>query len=73
MSDACATASAAFADATRASSCCVSSSASTWPALTVALKSTSTRSMIPDTSLPTSTWLIGCSVPVAVTVTSKGP
>ena len=29
--------------------------------------------MIPDTSLPTSTWFVGCSVPVAVTVTTSGP
>ncbi len=64
---------AAFACRTCARSFDVSSSASTCPAFTWSLKSTRTFSIVPETSTPTSTLLIGSSVPVAVTVTVRFP
>jgi hypothetical protein len=50
-----------------------SSSTSNWPFFTRSLTSTSTRITVPDSSLPTATDRVGCSVPVAVMVTARLP
>ena len=49
----------------------MSSSASTWPTFTGELKSTKTLRTVPDNSLETSTWLVGCTEPVAVMMTVR--
>ncbi|MEJ0098051.1 MAG: hypothetical protein WDM84_09215 [Bauldia sp.] len=58
----------AWARSTAAVSLSVFSVASGWPFFTVSLKSASTVSIVPESSLEISTWLIGCSVPVAATL-----
>ncbi len=68
-----ATLTAARALATWSSSFDTSSRASTCPLRTRLLSSTNTCSMMPDNSLPTLTWLVGCKVPVADTVTTSAP
>ena len=44
----------------------VSISASIWPTFTGELKSTKTLRIVPDNSLETSIWFVGCTEPVAV-------
>ena len=50
-----------------------SSSTSTWPALTRSFTSTSTRLTVPESSLPTLTERVGCSVPLADTLSVRLP
>src|SRR5690606_23898158 len=51
----------------------VSSSTSTWPFLTASFTSTSTLRTVPDSSEPTFTVRVGCSVPLASTVKERSP
>ena len=51
----------------------VSSSASTSPFLTRWFSTTATERTTPDSSLEMSTWISGCSVPVAETSTVMSP
>ena len=51
----------------------VSSSTSTWPFLMRSLTSTLTFSTVPESSLPMAIERVGCSVPLAVTVSVKLP
>ena len=51
----------------------VSSSTSTWPFLTWSLTSTLTFSTVPDSSLPMLIERVGCTVPLAVTVSVRLP
>ena len=74
VATACATLAWAVASAAReraiwSRSLAVSSSTSTWPFFTVSFTSTSTRATVPESSLPTLTERVGCSVPSALTVT----
>ena len=63
----------ASARSTCAESRIVSSSASTSPFLTRWFSTTATERMTPDNSLEISTWISGCSVPVAETSTVMSP
>ena len=51
----------------------MSSWASNWPFFTCSFSCTSTDSRVPESSLPTSTDLVGARVPLAETVTTRGP
>jgi hypothetical protein len=73
LSLACATATAAWDRVTWSCSRLVSSSASTWPLATRSFTSTRTFATVPDSSLPIATWVVGSSVPLAVTVTTSRP
>jgi hypothetical protein len=59
--------------ATWSRSLLVSSSARTWPFFTRSLMSTRTWATVPESSLPMSTLLVGCKVPLAVTLTDRFP
>jgi hypothetical protein len=71
----CASAAARFARDRVTASCSLARSrrASSWPRVTSSLSSTNTCSTMPDSSLPTSTWLVGCRLPVAETLTTSVP
>ena len=56
-----------------ASSLAVSSSTSTWPFFTRSFTSTNTLRTVPDSSEPIFTVRVGCSVPLAETVSAKSP
>ncbi len=63
-----------------ASFCCacassrdVSNRTSTWPTCTWSLQCASTALIVPDTSMPTSTFVTGSSVPVALTTSTRLP
>jgi len=45
----------------------------TWPLRTRSFTSTSTRSTLPDSSLPTLMLRVGCSVPLALTCSVRLP
>ena len=63
----------AFAWRTWSRSFEVSRRASTWPFFTRSFTSTKTVSMMPDSSLPTSTELVGCRLPLADTLMTSSP
>ena len=71
--EASAAASAAFDLATASFNLAGSIWASNWPFFTRSFSCTSTLAKVPDCSLPTSTDLVGCKVPLAETVTTRLP
>ena len=70
---ACDAASAARERSTWSLSLAVSSSTSTWPVFTRSFTSTITRLTVPESSLPMFTARVGCSVPLADTVSVRLP